>query len=349
MNTKVLESLRRIQEQAKQRAAQQFAGVLPQVAPVAVPVQQKPSADDVAASLREKLTTAIATALSTKAARRYIGDVTADLQDMASQAIASVRADNDFGNAVRENNRIVLYPNNCKFLTIDQKGRGSLVIEEQPQFRTIYGGGGKTYRIPMPYIVFLVGFQQTHGGFQHHGIGVGFGAKPLETVDDFLLNPRLPHTSGNTHICQPMNVATHPTVKALGEYVVDTFWSTSFHYTFRDAQCQFELKDGRKINSFADWERIGKKNPLDILQGKFGHGSTLRTLLKQFGQIESRDRNTANHQVQGAVNRLVNNIGSTLSPDSLAEVIRKTAEEIVDVALKDAVGESALQPEETVV
>jgi len=345
--SKIQETLRRIQEEAKRKVAEsryQYSG--PGRAQKASE-PAKPSLEEAVKSLRESITTAVAKAISTKAARRYIGDVTERVQALAVTAVANVQADNDFGAAAQDESGIILYPNNCKLLVMGNKGFGSLVIEEPPQLRTLYGQGGQTYRVPMPYIVFLVGFHQTASKYTLHGFGLGFGKEPLESVDQYMQLPRLPHTTGNTHVCQPMQFNAAKTVKQLAESIVHTFWNTAFHYEFGrnlgKQNSRFSLKDGRHINNFEDWEAIGHKNPLDILTGQFGRGETVRSVLKQFGQIETRDRNTANNRIQGAVARMVNGVNESLSSEELAEVIRQTAEEIVNVALQNAVGISALQ------
>ena len=347
--SKIQDTLRRIQEEAEQRAERRF-GVAPSVASVSV---KSPSLDEAIKSLRENITTAVAKAISTKAARRYIGDVAERLQDLATDAVAGVQADNDFGNALRDETGVVIYPNNCKLLVMGNDGYGSLVVEESPQLRTIYGPGGQTYRVPMPYIVFLIGFRQQAGMYNVAGFGVGFGKEPLASVDQNMQLPRLPHTTGNTHVCQPLPQKGHKTIKQLAEGSIRVFWNTAFHYEFGrnlgKHNAKFALKDGRSVNNFDDWERIGQDNPLDILTGKFGTGDTVRNVLKTFGRVETRDRNTANHRIQGAVARVVNGVNDSLSAEELAEVIRQTAEEIVNVALQNAVGNSALQQVKVVV
>lgn len=355
----IQEVLRRIQEEAKRKVAVSRYRYSEAPAPVEVPVKaerigrtEPVDLGDAVKSLRENITTAVAKAISTKAARRYISDITERVQDLATAAVANVQADNDFGANAQDETGIILYPKNCKLLVIGNNGYGSLVIEEPPQLRTIYGPGGRTYRVPMPYVVFLVGFHHTKM-YELYGFGVGFGIEPLESIDQRMQLPRIPHTGGNTHVCQPMNHRPTKTVKELSEDIIHTFWNTAFHYDFgRNLgrhDSKFALKDGRRVNNFKDWQKIGDKNPLDILTGQFGQGDTVRSVLKNFGRIETRDRNTANNRIQGAVARMVNGINESLGADALAEIIRQTAEEIVNAALQNAVGISALQPGDAVV
>jgi len=341
----IQDTIRRIQEEAKRKVeVARFSKSKSPIPKVAVaPVAKIPTADEVVASLREQLSTAIAQALSTKAARRYIGDVTEELQDIATEAIENARATTDFGGAAKADGNIIIYPNNCKLLVQNESGRGSLIIEEAPQYRTVLvnsGRGQKNYRIPLPYMVYLIGFTYHGGQYIHSGCGIGFGKEPIDSVTTRMFNPKLPHTQGNMHICQPMNRTNHKTVKELGEYVVQTFWNTIFHYTFEQANCKFQV-GARRINSFADWEKI--ENPLDILKGDFDRGHTVQEVLGHFGQVQETRTSTSNHKIQSAVTRVVNGVNRSLSADELSDVIRKTAEEIVNVALQNAIGDSALQ------
>jgi hypothetical protein len=342
----IQDTIRRIQEEAKRKVeVARFSKSKQPLPEVAAPVEIAPTTIEVVESLREQLSTAIAQALSTKAARRYIGDVTEELQNIATEVIESVRNVTDFGGAVKtDNNDVVIYPKNCKLLVQNSDGRGSLIIEEPPQYRTALTGAGRTaknYRIAMPYMVYLIGFQYQNGRYINAGCGIGFGKKPIDSIKTRLLNPKLPHTQGNYHVCQPLKIAEHKTVKELGEYVVQTFWSTIFHYTFEMANCQFQI-EGKKINSFADWSKI--ENPLDILKANFDSGNTVQEVLSQLGQVqETRSMNTSSYKIQSAVTRVVNGVNRSLSANELSEVIRRTAEEIVNAALQNAVGDSALQ------
>jgi len=347
--SKIQETLWRIQQEAKQKVAAARYGSQPSPPKPSPP---KPSLEDALVALRENITTAVAQAISTKAARRYISDLSEKVQELASAAVANVQADNDFGTTAQDERGLILYPNNCKLLVLGNNGFGSLVIEEQPQFRTLYGAGGKTHRVPMPYVVFMIGFRCKERAYNVHGFGVGFCKEPLSSVDQHMLLPRLPHTQGNTHVCQPLVQKNYRTVKDLAEGCIQVFWNTAFHYDFGRNLCVQDSKflfDGKVIASFEGWERIGRKNQLDILRGNFGRGETVRSVLKSFGQIETRDRNTANNRIQGAVARMVTGVNEAISSEELAELIRSTAEEIVNAALQNAVGNSALQPVEAVV
>lgn len=359
MKNTVQETIIRIQEEAKLKVelarfskSKTNLVVKKNITKLVVPaVEQAPTAQQVADTLREHLSTAIAQALSTKAARNYIGDITESLQNIATEVVANNRS--DFGGTLKDSttNKVIIYPNNCKLLVQGEQSRGCMVIEEPPQYRTILYSNGRinpsTYRIPMPYVVYVIGFVKKNHEYYIHGCGLGFGKKPIDSIDDKLLQPHIPHASGNNHICQPMAPFGHESLKKLGEYVVQTFWNTSFIYSFRSSGCDFSVEN-KKISSFEDWQNIN--NPLDVLKADFHPGDTVKSLLVEMGKVvESRNSDSLDRKIQSVVNNVVNNVSETFSADELANVIRTTAEEIVNVALQNSIGNFGLQQPKTVV
>ena len=363
-SAKVQETLRRIRAEAIQKvvSARYSRSKLPKPKLLEPKLLEPKSVEQVADLLREQLTTAVAQALSTKSARRYVGELNAKLQDLASDVISTVKARQKFGGAETDDSGIIIYPNNCKLLltqavngaglqvTTPQNQSGSLIIEEQPQQRTIFAlasGKYKPYRIAMPYLVYAIGFRRYSDGgktfYTNSGMGLGFRREPITSIDDSLLVPKIPHVNGNTHICQPLSQHSFPSIKEMAEEVVKAFWNTRFHYSFRDAGCHFYLADGSSIDCFYDWQ-TKIKNPLDILNARFSEGNTIREVLTAFGGItESSERNTVVSNVQSSVNAIVRQFSNDFSADDLTNIIRETAEQIVNVALQNAVEDSALR------
>ena len=344
MGANIQDIILRIQEEAKRKVqAARYSKSKPSykiAAPVAPVV---PTVEDIVASVRGQLATAITQALSNKAARQYIGDVTEELQSVATDVIEATQP-SSFGGTFQQGSEIVIYPNNCKLLVQDTDRKGCVIIEEPPQYRTVFSrhtGRTETYRIPLPYMVYIVSFSRERGKYVIDTSGVGFGKKPIDSIDCQLFLPSLPHTTGNTSVCQPINLAEHKNIKDLAESFVATFWSSVFHYRFADARCVFEV-NGKRITGFEDWQKI--KNPLDILKGEFRTGMTIRELVNARCNLRnSNNPKSQNNLVKTAVSRVVNGISSNLSAQDLSDIIRNTAEEIVDAALKNVVSESALQ------
>lgn len=353
-NPKVQATLQRIQEEAKRKVAERLeaqrklglsshrpneAPQTPKVETPQVEPPQTPKVEEVVNNIKEGIG-AVAQALSTKAAQRYIGDLTETLQQAAAQI---VQQQHFGGNAADNKGEVIIYPPNCKLLVHGDDGHGSLIIEEPSQFRTLLAQYGKTYRVPMPYVEFMVGFQKHGRGYEIQGMGVGFRTEPLKSIKDHLGMPRLPHCQGNRHICQPLPYRTFETIYELAEHTLGVFWQSEFVYSFEKWNHAFRLKDGRQIKNFKDWQRLGEGNPLDILKGEFGRGDTAQDVLSALGNTEGQGRNTRGYQAQAVVNRVIGEINNGVSTDQLSQVIRAAAEEIVTQAIQNSVG-SALQP-----
>lgn len=255
-----------------------------------------------------------------KSANDYLSDLSARIQDVAGVLLQSMKEDSDFVNSATDaGGNVIIYPNNCKLL-IDNRNYGVVIIEEAPQMRTIFTRVGE-YRVPLPYVVFIIGYSRHGLVYQANGnFGVGYGKKPIKSIDDRMLYPRLPHVDGNEHVCQPMLQHTVGSLAELVEASIGIFWQSKFVYNFRDF-----MVDGKTIFSYREWEELGKNNPLDILNGDFGQGLTVREVLKNFGG--AMPYHSYNKEVQGAVVRLLQEINGQLTPEQLADKIRQEAVE----------------------
>jgi hypothetical protein len=332
-SSKIQETLRRIREEAKRKTDEVRYGK-----------PQPVTTQEVVTGVREQISTAVGKAISTKAARQYIGDIAERFQELATTALADSRSVTV--NATNKDGPAILYPHNCKLLSQEDNGSGVLVIEEPPQLRTIFYGGDedgygepKPYRIPLPYIVYVIGFYEQKGFYYLASFGVGFGTEPITSIETELLKPHLPHAS-NDSVCQYMKSSSFKTVTDLTDEVIQTFWGSAFHYDFNGSGCSFKVA-GESINSIKDWENI--KNPLDILKAKFSRGSKIKDVLANFGyalSCMSRTGRAEQAKIQIAVNTVLNGTRE-MSADELAKIIQRTAEEIVNVALQNV--DSALQ------
>lgn len=339
----VQESLRRIQEEAKRKAAATLAQFQGAAAPAPAAPALRLDAEAIQL-FRDEVGSALARAISAKAARNYVGDVVANMQDIATARIRLLKS-NDMGkNAIRDaDGSVVLYPPNCRLFIKGDNGRGAVVIEDQPQMRTILTGqryqkGYKTVRIPLPYLAFTISFVEKEGKYFAEGCGIGFRPTPLTSIDDIIFAPMLPHcdVAGN---CQPAPVGAADTVVDLVNSYLNIFWNSSFVYAFRP----FTIGRGTKkikVKNFADWEKIP---PLDILKIDFqSTGYSIRSLLERFDN--GRARTVVGNQVEQHLHGIVRNLTTAVNSDNLTELIHSAAKEIVNTALQDVVAESALQP-----
>ena len=292
---------------------------------------------DIIEKLKDQVSTAVTKAISTKAARLYVGNIDESLYNIANENIIKHTV-----NYANNGGETTIYPNNCKLLVLQEDiqgnndARGVLLIEEPPQTRTIFATDNNyrnvNYRIHLPYMVFAIGFikrtREKKTSYLYSRCGVGFRKEPIKSIDDTLFYPHLPHATGNTHVCQPVNVITYQTIKELADNVIYTFWNSVFQYSFSESGCSFTLEE-KRIRSFSEWEKI--KNPLDILKGQFKPGLNLVSVLNEIGQIKEN----GSLKFRSAVNNLISDISERISADELADVIQETAENIVNAAIKD--------------
>lgn len=277
-----------------------------------------------------------------KVARKYRGEILGSIQDIASDILRKSRELNSFDTTTDNDGNVLIYPDNCKLLvkdfdsgTTDGPGWGMLVVEERPQLRTVLVQEHyevKSYQIAMPYMVYLIGFNSSSKDgntiYAYTDMGIGFGKKPIDSIDNQLFTPSLPHVTGNRAICQEVPYKVYKTIKELSDGCVEAFWSTPFHYTFDQAGCMFSLEDGTRIDSFSSWQS-NIKNPLDILKARFSRGDSVRRLMAYFTRYASNHgpggaKDRTQKKIDAAVAQLVLKMTESFSEETLMQLLQKT-------------------------
>lgn len=211
-------------------------------------------------------------------ARQYLGDLSAQVQEVAATLLHRLHGDQSFQNTPKDNdNNVILYPANCKFITENYGGTGVVVIEEPPQLRTVLtsGNGRTTHRIPVPYSIFVVHYRKFPDGYEKWGFGLSFSDKPVSSLDENLWCPTFPHI-GQVEACQPATYKKR-TVADLVTDSINVFWQSSFIYFFSPF-----MVGNTVINGWDDWQKLGENNPLDILKGSFMEGMSLRQIINRW-------------------------------------------------------------------
>jgi len=341
------DSIQRIQAEAKRKAAETLAKLQGSVAERAEPPKKRLDVE-VLQQFADEVASDFAKAISAKAARNYAGDAVTNMQDIATNGIQQVQL-NDFGDKViyNEDGTTSLYPDNCRFfiqesdkskLNKHELTYGAILIEEPPQLRTIFREeksdrmrGTFPVRIPLPYLSFLISFCKKNGKYYAGSCGIGFSAKPLNTIDDTIYTPMLPHCDPNGN-CQPGPPGGENSITELVNSYLSVFWNSSFVYAFRP----FSILNGKEktvISSFEEWASL--KNPLDILKADFAgfsQGYSARLLLERFSHGKGKT-NIANH-VEKYLRGIVKNLTNAVNVDELTETIHVAAQDIVNAALK---------------
>jgi hypothetical protein len=261
-----------------------------------------------------------------KVADRFISTFQEAISELRERAEDLSAYPGSYRNA--DDTAIMVYPDGCKFLYVDENNNGVVVIEQVPQVRTLLINTTHKH-VPLPYVVFVIQFRKQGNQLQYAGISVGFRTEPLASIDDRLGNPPLPNFTGH-NVC--MGSYQGPpragTVGDIAEDVIGTFWQSVFASDFP----RFTLK-GKSVSSWSSWEKI--ENPLDILKARFTQGSTVRELFRVV------PNNRYSHAaLQDIVQGVWRNMAKEITPLAAEIIIRESAEGILNSLLE----ELTLQP-----
>lgn len=330
----IQETLRRIQEEAARKTAETVAKYGPAVSPSPAKV----AAADLKL-LRDEVSGALAKAICARVSRNFVGDLVDNIHNVATDKIQRLKDYSFDRHANRTaDGQITLFPKNCRFFVQNENGHGTIIVEDEPQPRVIFTGRNETVRIALPYLVFVIQFQEIKGRFFAAQCGIGFRPKPLVSIDDTIYVPMLPHCDINGN-CQPIDGLPPNGCGSVVEVVnafLNSFWNSSFVYAFR----AFTVK-GAKIKNFSDWE-TKIKNPLDILKADFQDGGyTIRSFMDRYD--DGRARTIVGNQVERHLHGVVNAITGSINADDLTNIIHAATEQVVNTVLQNAFPESALQ------
>lgn len=260
-----------------------------------------------------------------------------NLGESAAKIVESVKEKRSYPGAARDAEGLILYPDGCRFLHIAESRNGYMVIEQPPQLRTLLVEGVGQVCLPLPYTVCVIYFdkdvnpENKKNLFGYSGLCVGFRDKPLKSLSDRLQYTHLPNISGHS-VClgewrEPRTCAT---LSDLANKVLGRFWQSNFQYGYP----RFTYKK-REIHDWNEWVKIGRGNPLDILDATFHNGQTLT-------QIIGPDVSAAEvASISEAVSKSVMQVTSGVSTQMAADIIHDAAV----LVLERVLSESALQPQ----
>lgn len=222
------------------------------------------------------------------------------------------------------NDMPLLLPQGTRFLTTtshDGGLRGLLVVEEQPQIRTILVMNDADedvtipYHLSMPYVVFVITFSQTSRSIvRMESLDIAFRKEPLRTVDDGeWYHPALPNFS-QYRVCMSTQSTRWDSISDMASEVISTFWGSLFEPYFEG----FGMGDLHSIRSFRDWQNLS--DPLSILKAEFDEGNfNLRTVVKRF----------ANSDANVIASRAWVNLQPLTEPTVVEALVRRATEEAV--------------------
>jgi len=188
-------------------------------------------------------------------------------------------------------NRFII-PNNCKYLDFSPSGQKVLIIEEEPQIRTVsfdfdpftnievlkqngkfdlYGLENfeieRPFRLTLsfPYIIYFIVLSKDNF-FQD--MYLFFRLHPFTSLDDYLLEPCLPNVSEDFRVCLGFNNQYQTqSMDQIVRSVIDTFWFNKFNYDyFSHCKNYFDVPE---LCDYFTWAYNTKIDPLFIFSTKW--------------------------------------------------------------------------------
>jgi hypothetical protein len=277
----------------------------------------------------------VAVEVSNKVCRKVVDRFLTIFQDGLDQFREALAERTTFPNAPRSsNNEIMVYPEGCRFMYTDQRSQGVMIIEQQPQVRTVLISDRTKRHIPLPYVIFVVYYTVRHGNYNYAGLRVGFRNNPIKSLDDRLYLPSLPNFTEH-QVCMGSyeGVSGGDTPSDVADDIIGTFWQSVFGSTFHGFSC-----GGTSVKSWDSWERVAGTNPLNILKAKWRQGKQLSDLISQYSEANSTG---GGRQVNDFVQKTWNRLANEFNAEEAQILVQGAAQEILAQLLNDL----ALQPQ----
>lgn len=203
-----------------------------------------------------------------------------------------------------------------------------MVIEENPQVRTLFFGDDfsyaekSSYSLSLPYVVYLFTFHDR----TFRSLHCFFNDRPLSDLDDKLYIPFLTNINdfqcclGNSFLIPSDARNDH---NKIVQYTLNYFWNAAHNhhwdYNFRSNINHFKRSDAR-LASLQAWEENTLKNPLFVIddvswmQGQVSLSSMILKMVKS----------------NVAIRNLEEDIFSVLAEDLLKDVLEVSVESLVE-------------------
>ena len=181
-----------------------------------------------------------------------------------------------------------ILPSNCKFVKNFSDGGKLLVLEDEPQVRTMSFNNDPTttleflkingkydlynlekfqitrpykLRLSLPYIVYLLNLNHEN---KFNGMHIFFRLHPITSLDDYLLKPCLPNINGYYKIC--LGLQGDSKTRSLSEassHYLNSFWFNSFNNDYLDNVNEYQ-QTVPELTDFFTWAYHTKVDPMFI-------------------------------------------------------------------------------------
>ena len=178
-------------------------------------------------------------------------------------------------------------PTGCRlWLRSGTTDRCVFVVEQAPSRRTIeyqashrYGSEPTTYRLALPYVVFVV----STIGEQIEGLATYFRTESIGSLDATLLCSTLPNTSDDGVVCLGSVRVTGASVGERVDALIGAFWGSRFNQDLRRHPLPFS-------GGFRAWASRSRRDPLAALSIQYDpYWRTLRQVVAQMAGVAPTD------------------------------------------------------------
>jgi len=245
---------------------------------------------------------------------------------------------------VKENIKDTPYvlPQDCK-LAYTKGNRTIVVLEQQPQVRSIVlspelvsnkdvptsqsqSASGYRFRLSFPYVLFFIVFDD--GRYKYHELY--FRNKPLFSTRERVYHAPIPNIFTDRGEIRTMcmggdfNIDRNETLSKQSEFVVSTFWQSTFNDHLGDGNSG---DIDKKIKNWRTWQSNTEIDPLFILKIQWKQSRTAKGIIESL--LEKRD---FQHKLDGIDREIKEMIDSGIN--DISSNIRKAVESAKEYKLK---------------
>lgn len=150
------------------------------------------------------------------------------------------------------------------------------VIEQAPRVQTIYGPRGEEYRLSLPYVVFITGWDKKSKSFMY--LQFFFRNQPLGNEKDTLCWPLF--RNGESSFCfgSPQGIKNSDPITQNVDRIIHFFWGVQFSPISQGKYSPFFFQDWPALRSYSEWEKKSREDPRFILSVPWQEAGTVSSV-----------------------------------------------------------------------
>lgn len=192
-----------------------------------------------------------------------------------------------------------IYPKNCRYIEQDLQGSTIIVLEDEPQIRTVsvnsnfdavltqlkttgklkeyglerfkeeYPEPPYYFNLSFPYIIYII---KLNDMLEHLAMMVFYRTSPLTSLSDYLYICNLPNISNNQKVCLGKAAVADSQNRNLANIcntLLDRFWSNSFNRDYIHNHQLYSEQNIQYVEDFLTWSYYSSKDPMFIYDVKW--------------------------------------------------------------------------------